>query len=227
MSSPSRSREREEERRLSLRTLLIASMASATAAIVTSQIWTSGTPIAAAVTPVIVALVSEMLHRPTEAIARRMTTERTAILPEAGAAAPPPPPDADRLPERTPSEPGSEPPVRVYGRQRPRGRRKIAVGVVVTTAALAFAIAAAAITLPELIAGESIGKGGRDTTLFGGHKRKKESQPEQQSTETAPDQQTTETTPQEQPEATTPSKKPRTTTETTPTETQTAPDSER
>src|SRR4051794_25895494 len=81
MSSPPRSREREEERHLSLRTLAIASLASASAAIVTSQFWAGGTPIAAAVTPVIVALVSEMLHRPTEAIARRITSERTAILP--------------------------------------------------------------------------------------------------------------------------------------------------
>src|ERR687887_2888119 len=99
MSSPPRIREREEERRLSLRTLVIASVASATAAIVTSQFWEGGTPIAAAVTPVIVAFVSEMLHRPTEAIARRITSERTAILPEAGGPAPPPPSEADMLPD--------------------------------------------------------------------------------------------------------------------------------
>ena len=89
MSSPPRTREREEERHLSIRTLVIASIASATAALVTSQFWAGGTPFAAAVTPVIVTLVSELLHRPTQAIARRVTVERTAILPEAGAAAPP------------------------------------------------------------------------------------------------------------------------------------------
>src|SRR4051812_7633579 len=152
MSSPPRSREREEERHLSLRTLAIASLASATAAIITSQFWTGGTPIAAAVTPVIVALVSEMLHRPTEAIARRITSERTAILPadllqkERPPEGPPPEPPPSDEPRR------EEPPVRVYGKQRlPRRRRKIAVGVVATTALLAFAIAAFALTVPELI----------------------------------------------------------------------------
>src|SRR5205823_3008140 len=122
MSSPPRVREREEARRLSVRTLLIASVAAATAAIVTSQIWASGTPIAAAVTPVIVALVSELLHRPTEAIARRVTTERSALLPR-----------PDRPQRRAPSEPASRPareaPVRVYGRERRPRRRKVAVGV--------------------------------------------------------------------------------------------------
>src|SRR5436190_13566 len=83
MSSPPRSREREEQRRLNLRTLAIASIASATAAVVTSQFWAGGTPIAAAVTPVIVALVSEMLHKPTEVIARRITSERPALSPRA------------------------------------------------------------------------------------------------------------------------------------------------
>src|SRR3954449_3616002 len=150
MSSPPRSREREEERHLSLRTLAIASLASATAAILTSQFWRGGTPIAAAVTPVIVALVSEMLHRPTEAIARRITSERTAILPP-DILEQEPPQDEEPSPRR------EEPPVRVYGKQRvPRRRRKIAVGVVVSTAVLAFAIAAFALTVPELITGPPI-----------------------------------------------------------------------
>ena len=79
MSSQAASR--EDGRRLSLRTLTIASVASATAAVVTSLFWKGGTPIAAAVTPVIVAVVSEMLHRPAEKIAtpvRRRETERAA-----------------------------------------------------------------------------------------------------------------------------------------------------
>ncbi len=203
MSSPPRSRESEAQRRLSLRTLAIASVASATAAIVVSQFWAGGTPIAAAVTPVIVALVSEMLHRPTEVIARRITSERTAILP------------ADAL-EREPAreEEPPEPPVRVYGQQRrPRVRRKLAVGVVATTAVLAFAIAAAAITIPELITGHSITGTDRHTTLVPTKRKKSKSSDEQQTTPTTPQQQTTQTTPQQNPQATT----------TTPTETQTTP----
>jgi hypothetical protein len=220
MSSPTRMREREEERRLSIRTLAIASVASAAAAIITSRFWIAGTPVAAAITPVIVALVSELLHRPSAAIAQRRTTERTSILPEAAGAAPPPPAEADRLPPRAPAEPGSRPgpPVTVYRRQPQRGRsrRKVALGVVVTTAVLAFAIAAAALTIPELIGGGSIGKGNRDTTLFGGHKQGKSKQesPAPASTDQPPVQ--TQTTPT--PTETTPSQ-----TETAPAQTQTTP----
>ena len=77
-SSPRSDREREEERRLNMRTLTIASVASASAAAVTSQLWIAGTWIAAALTPVLVALISEAMHRPTERIARAWTTERGA-----------------------------------------------------------------------------------------------------------------------------------------------------
>jgi hypothetical protein len=219
MSSAARIREREEQRRLSLRTLLIASVASATAALVTSQFWTGGTPIAAAVTPVIVALVSEMLHRPTEVIVRRMTSERTVLVP-----------GPERPRTSAPPVPGprkrEEPPMRVYGRDRrtrrdrrmPR-RRRIAVGVVATTAVLAFAIAAAALTVPELITGSSIGKGNRQTTLFGGHTSSNGAGSQQQ---TAPgstsQQQAPQTTPRPQPTTTTP-----TSTETAPTQTPTTP----
>src|SRR5829696_8532004 len=116
MASSPREVEREEERRLNMRTLTIASAASAAAAAVTSQLWIAGTWIAAATTPVIVALVSEALHRPTERIARAFTSEREALeaserggpdappLADAAGAAPPPPPEADRLPTRAPSD---------------------------------------------------------------------------------------------------------------------------
>ena len=77
MASPPRTR--EEERRLNARTLVIASAASASAAAVTSQLWIAGTWIAAAVTPLIVAIVSELLHRPTERIARAVTSDRPAL----------------------------------------------------------------------------------------------------------------------------------------------------
>src|SRR3954454_15681908 len=109
-TQPPRSPTREEQRRLSIRTLAIASTASAAAAVVTSTFWVHGTWVAAAMTPVIVAVVSEVLHRPTEAVAKRITTDRTAIqrpLPGPG----------DR--------PGREPeprPVTVYGSGGGRSR---------------------------------------------------------------------------------------------------------
>lgn len=81
---------REERGGLSVGTLVIASVASLTAAVVTSYFWARGTPIAAAVTPVIVTLVSELLNRPATVIAQRFTVE-TDALPEAAGAGPPPP----------------------------------------------------------------------------------------------------------------------------------------
>jgi hypothetical protein len=184
VSSQTRTRAREEERRLNIRTLAIASVASATAAVVTSQFWVAGTWMAAALTPVLVTLISEMLHRPTAVIAERFTSEGPAIRRRRGEA----PPDREHKPE---------PPVRVYrtGEDRPRAgsggrsRKGIAIGVVAVTAALAFAITAIALTGTELVTGGSIGKGDRDTTLFGGD----------QSTSTEEQEQTTPSTQDEQP----------------------------
>jgi hypothetical protein len=219
MTSGSPSGGRGQERRLSIRTLLIAAVGSATAAIVTSQFWAGGTPIAAALTPVIVALVGELLHRPTEMIAGRITSNSRAIHPDRTAAEPTREPG--HLREPRPAPPG---PVRIY-RPRQAQRRKIAVGVVATTAVLAFAIAAAALTLPELIAGQSLVNGSRKTTLGGGHraKPKDEKQAQPAVTETIPSRTTpTETVTVPAPKAPSKKKTP-TKTNTTPTNTTTAP----
>ena len=110
MPPASHSAEREEERRLKTRTLTIASIASASAAAVTSQLWIAGTWIAAALTPVLVTLISEAMHRPTERIARAWTADRETR--GSGAVSP------------TRTEPtavtGAPGPVRVY-RQTARG----------------------------------------------------------------------------------------------------------
>jgi hypothetical protein len=219
MASPSRSAEREEERRLNLRTLVIASAASATAALVTSQLWIAGTWIAAAMTPVIVALVSELLHRPTERITRGITSDRRALPPTA------PPPRDVPPPSRSMPRPGEGAPVRVYrsGASTPRpssGRRKVAFGVVFGTAALAFVIAILVITVPELVAGGSIGKNDGRTTLFSGSKKDRGDRDTTTPQDTTTDEQEQpdrqQTTPEDQTE-TTPE------TETTPTETVPAP----
>jgi hypothetical protein len=225
MSSHARSR--EEERRLSIRTLVIASIGSAMAAIITSQFWIAGTPVAAAVTPVIVALVSELLNRPTEKIAQRLTTDipavrqETDVLPEAaGAGAPPPREEWDPQPAREPpvrdpylGDTGrSDPPeFRVY-RATPKSGR-LHWKVILGTAAIAFVIAALALSLPELIAGQSVGKGDRNFTLLPGKKKdqtKTKTQPETETQQTQPGSQATDpekTVPnlQTQPEQTTPS----------------------
>ena len=74
---------------LSPKTLLIAGAASAVAAIVIPMLWRPGTVFAAAMTPIIVAVVSEMLRRPVETVSSvrvRRTDRGTAIFD-------PPPPD--------------------------------------------------------------------------------------------------------------------------------------
>jgi hypothetical protein len=311
MTSHSRTAEREEERRLNMRTLAVASAASAAAALLTSQLSTAGTWVAAAMTPVIVSLVSEMLNRPTERIAKSFTSDRRS-LPTAGGAGRPAGTGAGALPDRAPMEPaagtrqarppvpgpGSEAPIRVYragraearktplgergqavgargrapggrgqeaagqraagaggaaGRGRdeargpaagargrdqardqaagargqaiggypqdpggrgpllreagtppggpPRRRRKIAFRAVFGTAALAFVIAVAALTLPELVAGGSVGQTDGRTTFFGGNRsddRAREQAP--QDTTEQQEQQPTEQQQQQQPQ---------------------------
>jgi hypothetical protein len=228
MPPATRSAEREEERRFNKRTLTIASVASATAAAVTSQLWIAGTWVAAALTPVLVTLISEAMHRPTERIARAWTSEREPRF--SGAETP------------TRREPtavsGTAGPVRVY-RQTSRGaapsgrsaaartaltqrtglsRRRIAIGTVAATAAIAFIVGIAALTTADLVSGGSVGKGSGRSTLFGGsgdrgeakqeERERDPTQQDQKQQEQAPDRQqtapsdeptTTEPAPDEQP----------------------------
>jgi len=148
--------------KLSPQTLIVASLASLTAAIVTSHFWRGGTPITAALTPIIVALASELYRRPAERITRlggratavRSTRERERVL--SG------PPLPDRARAEVPEGPG---PISVY--RTPSNRRSFHAKVVLATAAVAFAITIAVLTLPELVFGGSLASHGR-TTFFGG-----------------------------------------------------------
>ena len=141
MASHPRTPAAREERRFDVRKLAIASIASASAAVIVSQFWVSGTWMAAALTPVFVILISEALHRPTEAIAERVTASRAEVLPQGtGAGAPPPPakrqqavtsrPAEHEPVARAPAEPGTErdgapdPPVRV-DRSGAGGRKRL------------------------------------------------------------------------------------------------------
>jgi hypothetical protein len=206
MPPATRSAEREEERRLNTRTLTIASVASATAAAVTSQLWIAGTWIAAALTPVLVTLISEAMHRPTERIARAWTSEREARFSRSETAS-----------RREPmAVTGTAGPVRVY-RQTSRGveatgrgaaartsasrsapptdggsartslsrpttlsRRRIAIGTVAATAAIAFVIGIVTLTTADLVSGGSVGKGSGRTTLLGGGGRDSDAKQDEQ-----------------------------------------------
>jgi len=221
MASPPRT-PREEARRLNLRTLVIASAASATAALVTSRLWIAGTWLAAALTPVLVTLVSELLSRPTERLARTLTSDSPALPdPEAPARR-----VAERLradaPVPDPEAPRPDAPVRIYRTEpaRPRAARgtRIAFRAVFATAALAFVIGVLALTVPELIAGSSFGKNDGRTTLFSS--KKKDAQRNDAAPSTTDETDTTEqpTTPDQTETTTTPSD-----TTTTPTDTTTTP----
>ncbi len=147
-------------------TLVVTALASAAAAYVTAQIWAPGTLAAAAFTPVLVALLKEMLFRPVEVVTRavpvrgvvRSTSSTGEPLDE-------PPRESPEEIEARIAQLGEAP-----GATRPgRSRRHWQLAIV--TGLLGFIIAAVIITVPELLAGNSVAGGGRDTTLFSGKKR--------------------------------------------------------
>ena len=203
-------------------TLAAAAIASVVAATVVSRLWQPGTIMATAMTPVIITLVKEALERP----ARRVSS-----IAGRGAAVPVAPPEPE-----APSEPiGSPPavvvtddegltPMRVYRPRRAFRRRwKLAFA----TGLLAFLIAVAAMTLPELVAGRSVVSANHDTTIFGGQrhtsatttsKPKQKTKTEEQTVST--EQQPQDTTSTEQQTTTAPGQ---TTQSARPTQTQTGP----
>jgi hypothetical protein len=179
VAAPSTARNGE---RVSFETLLIAAIASATAAIVVSHFWQNGTPIAAAVTPVVVALVSQALRKPMQSELVRRPVRRAASLSSAPirryrtgeqpVLTEQPPPEAN-------GAGGQEPSYRVYGPpdrepedgDRPGWRERLSrkrVRIALVTGVLAFVAAMLVITLPELIFGGSVGGTDRNTTFFGG-----------------------------------------------------------
>lgn len=187
---------------LDLATLVISALASAAAAYITSKIWAPGTLISAAFTPVIVALVKEGLRRPTEVITNVVPTVAPSRWTRAGADDPGLVPEVDPteppapLPPDAPAPvlvPGDHAPVRVYSTRGRRLRWRLAV----ITGLLGFGIAVLAFTVPELIAGQSLG-GSHKTTIFGGGHRHRTSTTKTTTSTTSTSTQrttTTETTP--------------------------------
>jgi hypothetical protein len=135
---------------IDLLTLAIAAAAGAAAAYLTSQVWAGGTLITAALTPVIVALVKEALARPADRIQTLRTEKRTTEHPQL-------------IDPTNPDEP--------YVTVKPDTGHHWKVALV--SGAAAFAIIVGVFTIPELVTGNSIGRGGDSgTTLFGGKARK-------------------------------------------------------
>ena len=152
---------------LSPRTLLIAGSASAVAAIVIPMLWRPGTVFAAAMTPIIVAVVTEVLRRPVDAASAVATRRNTGVLDQQDDAfdplAPPSAEELEALPRAT------RPTSAVHRRKRLTGRQwRLAI----ITGLVAFAAVAVLFTASELLAGDAVSSKGR-TTFFGGHAKPK------------------------------------------------------
>lgn len=203
---------------LSITTLLIASASSMAAAIFIHEFWTGGAILGAAVTPIIVAIVSESLKKPTQRVTaireqRREATSLDRRTPTRSTQRPstPPPPELER-----PDPFGIWQDDRRSSWDRFKGRpMKIAL----TTGLLAFAIGALVLTSGELVFGGSVG-GGDKPTLVGGGRDRDRDRDSNRTTETTPaegqEEAPVQTTPPEEPTGTAP-------TETVPPEQEVAP----
>ena len=154
----------EKSSGISIQTLAISSAAAVAAAVVVPMIWERGTLVATAMTPVIVALVSEGLSKP----ANRLTAATKTVRRSATGA-------AVRNPEFDPLPPGErevdvreDDPFGLRGRPPVRHHWKLALA----TGAAAFAIAVVALTMSELVFGGPATKEGGNTTFFPGSSEK-------------------------------------------------------
>jgi len=163
---------------LDLKTLWITAASSAAAAYACSRLWAPGTLAAAAFTPVLVALLKEMLAKSTAVVSR--------VVPVKGVVRSTP------LQDPQPSDPTLRQPVAEMPVEAPaaadrvaqsgeiqyhRGRGMRGWRLAVVTGLAGFLICAVAFTVPELVAGGSASGGGRDTTLFGGGKERDRDEP--------------------------------------------------
>jgi hypothetical protein len=154
---------------LSVTTLMIASLSSLAAALVVSRLWGGGTLIGAAMTPVIVALVSEGLNRPAKAIGTVRQTRATRYDPVAEGRAGlregdfdearvPPIPAAAAAQMRVHRSASTK---RGFSLRLPRPR----VMAAIATGLVAFLIAAVFLTSSELVLGKSVTSSSHRTTL--------------------------------------------------------------
>ena len=200
----------EKSSGISIQTLVISAAAAVAAAVIVPLIWERGTLIATAMTPVIVALVSEALRKPAEKITA--VTPRVTRRSATGAAV--------RTPEFDPLPPGErdvavreDDPFGLRSRAPARHHWKLALG----TGLAAFAIAAVFLTTSELVLGGPATRESGRTTLIGGSSNDDK---EQDATPTATPEATETPQATETPEATaTPTATPTPTVTAAPTET--------
>ena len=160
--------DRQQAGGLSVTTLIIASLSSLAAALVVSKIWGGGTLIGAAMTPVIVALVSEGLRRPATVISTVRETRAARFDPLAEGRAGLREGDLERARSPLPAAAVAERRVhRVSGRggglkfRLPRPRLIAAV----VTGLVAFVLAGVFLTGSELVLGKSVVSSSKRTTF--------------------------------------------------------------
>jgi hypothetical protein len=125
-------------------TLGISSLASIVAAVVTSQFWRGGVVGSAAVTPVIVTLVKDLMSPLARSRAARHEAEEAAVATESAGAS------GNRSPRRS---------------RWPFVLGGLLAGILIGL--VAFLLAAVILTVPEVVADKSITGGGGETTFFG------------------------------------------------------------
>ncbi len=209
---------------ISVRTLAIASVASACTTYIVSRVWGAGTIVGAAASPVIVALVSELLRRPVEKVPTPKVPPLRVLRAGGprgpGATASPGPdaaPDAEPAPGPRPTErpaparrqdaartsapaPGS-PPAELAAPRRDYRVRRIRWRRVFATALAAFAIVAVAYTVVDLVRGEPVAGGSSSLFDFSSRDRggdaptDTQQRPPSTSTQPADTTSTTETAP--------------------------------
>ena len=157
---------------LQLSTLIISSLSAVAAAIVVPMFWERGSLLATAITPIIVALVTEALNRPTKVITQAAPRVRSRTGTAAAVRARQPTGVGARGggPERVPrwGDDVDDP----FGLRTPqrKPRRGFPWKLGIITGLVAAVIGAAVVTASELaIFGHSVGGGKeRSTSVFGG-----------------------------------------------------------
>ena len=179
---------------LSVATLAIASLSSLAAALFVHKFWQGGAIFAAAVTPVIVAIVSETLRKPVTRFEALREERRDRTRRGRETFGPPSPADEPR-----------EDPFGIWGEDRASRRGLFGtrltprhLKIALATGIAAFALVTVGLTALELVGGGSAGGDSR-TTIFGGKDR--DADREQRDTD-AEQPAATETQPEEIPETT-------------------------
>ena len=156
---------------LSVTTLTIASASSLAAALVVSKTWGGGTLVGAAMTPVIVAIVSEGLRRPATVITTVRETRGARFDPVAEGRAGLREGDLERARAHVPAAAVAERRVHRVSGAGPRFRLpRPRVMAAVATGLLAFVVAGVFLTGSELVLGKSVVSSSKRTTFVPVHR---------------------------------------------------------